>query len=345
MAYLQPNFQKFHDKVRLSENNENARLREKRTIIVDALGEGLKKYADSNGTKLTFAHFNQGSYAMGIGIVPNDGDYDIDVGIIFDNKNNDFIDSVELKTIFRDAIDTHNRNVAIRRPCVTVTYMKDGVIDYHVDLAIYVKTDTDALELALGREHSESAQRRWEASDPKGLIEKIKNRFSGDDAAQFRRCIRYLKKWRDNKFAASGAPISIGLTCAAYDHFSPERIVGEYSDIRALSSMATSMLVSADVSGGRLVSNLPVQPWNDLFDEMTDSQMTTFVDRVKKLGSALDDAKAETSVRKACEILQKQFGEDFEVPDDDDGPSGSKGPTGAAKKSSVAPFVTPGTSA
>lgn len=343
MAYVQPNFTKFHNKIRLSDSNANAKLREKREIIVEALRAGLNKHADDGGKNLTFSHFNQGSYAIGTGIMPKDGDYDIDVGIIFDNSADDFDHAVELKKIVRDAVETNGRNVKIRRPCVTVTYLKDGETDYHVDLAIYVETDSDDLNLAVGRESSSGDQIYWELSDPKGLTKKIKDLHSGDDAKQFRRCIRYLKKWRDYKFSGSGAPVGIGLTCAAYEHFSPTKYDGEYSDLRATKTLVSSMLNESDSGAGRIVAKLPVRPWNDLFDEMTDTQMNTFVEKLRSLEDALEDARDEASVKEACKTLNGQFGPDFEVPDDDPGKKG--GPRGTAKTSATAPFVPTGSSA
>src|SRR5207244_1923644 len=62
----------------------------------------------------------------------------------------------------------------------------------------------------------------WEVADPKGLTKKVCSAF--DDAeklAQYRRCIRYLKRWRHVQFKGSGAPLSIALTVAAMQCFTP----------------------------------------------------------------------------------------------------------------------------
>jgi len=343
VAYLQRNFLKFHDIIRLREGDENANLREKRNTLVNALSAGIEAYNEARDEKIQFTHFNQGSYAMGTGTVPKDGNYDIDVGIEFQHPKDKFESSVALKKIVRDAIETKNRTVNIRRPCVTVNYIKNGETDYHVDLAIYAQTGGNELDLAMGREHSSEDQIYWQQSDPKGLIDVIGNRHTGDDAKQFRRCIRYLKKWRDQRFSGSGSPISIGLTCAAYHHFEPSKDAGEYSDLRAMKAMVSAMISSAEISGDRLSVSLPVRPWNDLFSEMTEIQMENFVDKLRDLKTAVDDAQSEASVKGACEILRKQFGVDFEVPEDD--PGNSKGPGGTAKTSSTAPFIHSGTSA
>lgn len=342
MADVQSNFKTFHDKIKLSDNNENAKLRDKREIIVNALRNGLKEHAEDTGQKLTFTHFNQGSYALGTGITPRGGDYDIDVGIVFNHTEDEFDDAIELKTIVRDALDTHGRTVKIRRPCVTVTYLKNGETDYHVDLAIYVETSTDDLNLAVGRELSADDQIYWELCDPKGQIEEIKGRHTGENGKQYRRCTRFLKKWRDHKFSGSGAPISIGLTCSAYTHFSPTTFGGQYSDLRAMKAMVTTMLNAANAAG-RVVATLPTRPWNDVFGEMTTAQMGTFIDKLGELEDALVDARDEDSVKEACKILKRQFGPDFEVPEDD--PGKKSGPSGTAKTSAASPVIPAGSQA
>ena len=78
MVNLQKEFEEFHDTIKLKEFDENETLRKKRDILLKKLRLNISEDAASYTT------FNQGSYAMGTGIKPEDGDYDIDVGICFD---------------------------------------------------------------------------------------------------------------------------------------------------------------------------------------------------------------------------------------------------------------------
>lgn len=78
MPTLQTAFKQFHDTIKLSDMDENATLREKRDILLDKLKDKISEDAAS------YTYFNQGSYAMHTGISPDDGDYDIDVGLRFD---------------------------------------------------------------------------------------------------------------------------------------------------------------------------------------------------------------------------------------------------------------------
>jgi predicted nucleotidyltransferase len=331
MPNLQEYFSEFHDNIKLGNFDEDQTLREKRDLLVQDLRAGLPDDAPS------FTNFDQGSYAMFTGTNPKDGNYDIDVGIIFDCTKDDYEDPVELKKIVRDALTRGNRNVAIRRPCITVEYLKNSEVDYHVDLAIYVNRGYDNyLDLAKGKEFSESENRFWEISDPKGLISMINNKFSdSDEMAQMRRCIRYFKRWRDYKLI-SGKPFSIALTVAAFHWFSPykDNFSDKYQDVDALISLCDMMLANFDTNTW-LAINLPVQPYGDLNGRMTVHQMDTFNERLEAFRDALKRASDEDVKEEACKILRKQFGNEFPVPEKKD----------TAKTAAVAGFAPAGASA
>jgi predicted nucleotidyltransferase len=313
MADLQKQFDDFHSEIRLGNKDEKAKLQDKRDLLVKNLSDGLKKKADNGGKKYTFGSFNQGSYAMHTGTKPLDNDYDIDVGIIFDNSKNDFNNALELKKIVRDAISSNFRTVNIRRPCVTTTYLKDGNPDYHVDLAIYVKKPfSDSYYIAMGKEHSSEENIEWVDSDPKGLTAKINNCHSDDDRKQFRRVIRFMKRWRDNSFSKSNeAPISIALTCSAYHWFVPKKSAGSYNDLRATLSLVQSMLDNYGIFSGRLAVSLPVIPYNDLFEGLTNKQMYSFKEKLENFRDTLKSSLENNSVKDASEQLIKCFGAEF----------------------------------
>lgn len=312
MAQVQKYFEEFHNIISLGTYEENATLRDKRDLLLKNLREGL----DRNDEDLTFSSFDQGSYAMHTGVVPKNGDYDIDVGLVFDCKKEDYTDPVALKKIVRDALQCGNRTVAIRRSCVTVIYTKNQKNDYHVDLAVYADREDDVLDLAKGKENSDSDKRIWETSDPKGLKKTIRDKFSDKaERAQMRRLIRYLKRWRDHKLP-SGRPVSIALTCAAWKWMTPSFSQGNPVDLLALKSLCSSMLLA--VNSGSLKIELPVNPWNDLNERVTDNQMSYFLERLQELYDELYKAQYEPEIFEACKILRKQFGDEFPVPEEKD---------------------------
>lgn len=318
MPALQKHFEEFHSNIKLDEDDEKATLRKKRETLLQALRDNIDNDVPS------FESFNQGSYSMHTGVVPVGGNYDIDVGLIFDCKQEQYPDPVTLKTKVRDALDSNGRTVQIRRPCVTVNYMRNGEPEYHVDLAVYAKRDDGLLDLAKGKEGSAKEFRVWEASDPKRLTEIICTAFKApDELAQYRRCIRYLKRWRHVQFRNGGAPLSIALSVAAKQWFTPRfETSGKPADLLAMLDWSETMLSRFETayteSEGwheRLKVMLPVTPNSDLMAGMSKGQMTTFKERLQTLRDALRDAYDEDLPEDACKLLNKQFGDDFKIPE------------------------------
>lgn len=336
MPAVQTQFDEFHDAIKLDEDDEKATLREKRETLVKALRENLP--ADVP----LFTKFDQGSYSMSTGVVPLDGNYDIDVGLVFDCTREKYPDPVALKKKVHTALNIPPRTVVIRRPCVTVNYMRGDIPIYHVDLAIYAGRSDGLLDIAKGKENSTAAHRTWEPSDPKGLTKLICEAFTdARDLAQYRRCVRYIKRWRDVQFRNGGAPLSIALTVAARAWFKPRfEASGKSSDLLALQNWVKALLnnfswmTTDEGFHQRLKVNLPVTPFSDLMAGMTRLQMENFKGKLESLCDALGKAYDEGVPEEACKCLQKQFGDDFPVP-----------PKAATAKTVVAPVISTGNSA
>jgi hypothetical protein len=330
MASLQPYFEKFHDEIKMEDENEI--LREKRDILIEKLRGRFKEMFEHPPT---FAEFNKGGYAMNLGIKPLNGDFDIDVGLEFAIKKSDYPNPVLVKEWVRDALDGHTDNSPkIKKPCVTVQYHLNDEPLYHVDFAIYANDGySNDIYLARGKPTSPEDEKKWEIDDPSGLIKLVRERFADKkDREQFRRVIRDLKRWKDVKFSPDGhsAPIGVGLTVCGYHWFSVVKVLSdplkmsyEYDDLEATLSLVNAMIDRfsvVSVEDGktlyRLRSDLPVQPYNDLFQKMSDIQMTDFKEKLERLRDALlIAARDETDPREACIILSRQFGNDFPVPE------------------------------
>lgn len=322
MATLQKYFEEFHDNIRLRASHERE-IAEKRDIVVQKVKAYLKTKFDEEGLPIPqFEHFDQGSYAMDTGILPiKEGDYDIDVGLLFKISASDYPDPVTVKRWILEALENHTSEVCMKEPCVTVNYMEDDEIVYHVDLAIYADANVDGRTyLARGDENSEALARRWEPAEPQQLIELMRQHF-GDDGGQFRRIIKYLKRWKDMKFTDGGnaAPLGIGITIAAYNWFQPSKTNDSftdrvrYDDHTALKSFLERLL--GQFAGGPLHVSLPVEPHSDLFGKMTDQQMQDLREELKGLLATLIAAGVEPAPEIACEKLRKQFGNAFPVPE------------------------------
>ena len=340
MANLQKQFEQYHDAIKLKRINEEAILIEKRDIIRSVLKENLPGvFANHGEENLVPKFYDQGSYEMKTGVKPLDGDYDIDQGVYFPtSKTNGAYseDPILLKERVFEALDEHTSKVLIRRPCVTVFYQKKGEHIYHVDLAIYSDGDnnTDGLDyLAMGKQNSGDDYREWQRSNITVLKEILFKRFANNEVArkQFRRIIRYMKRWKDLNFSSEGnnAPRGIGLTISAHEGF-----VAKYTDIIAnkpddlvalrglVDYMLNNFVSSTKYENGqfitvrRLTAILPVEPHTDIYARMSDSQMQSFEDKLKNFKAALDKAVSEVDTADACSTLagDKVLGDCFPIP-------------------------------
>lgn len=341
MAQVQKYFEKFDDAIRLGRFEESATLREKRDIIGQKLKDKLPgEFEEHDEACPTFEFADQGSYAMGTGIKPVAGDFDIDQGIYFDLSAADYPDPVVLKERIRDALEGHTKKVEIRRSCVTVFYQRADEDIYHVDLAVYRKPSsaTALPEIGKGKEHSQVDNRYWETSDPAGLADWFTSGLDEAGRKQVRRLVRYLKRWKDERFDAAGnaAPTGIALTVAARAKFVPgysDSVAKTPDDLAALTGIVQSVLgqftVKFDGDGNpihTLAVYLPVQPISDLLEKMSDAQGEALYQKLVSLKDALEDAKKAVDPVDACKRLRSVFGSDFPVPDPSD-TAAKSGPT------------------
>lgn len=326
MEKIQSQFIKFHDAIRIDFDGSQP-LRDKRDLVVGDLRDGLKRvfypYTPS------FSYFNQGSYDLATGVQPILGeDYDIDVGIVFNFSKNSHR-PVQVKEWVYHALNTvAARTVEIKRPCVRVQYHKNAAKWFHVDLAIY-STDNywgnEVNHIAKGFIGSSEDKKIWELSEPFKLKELLKSKITDrSDREQFRRIVRYLKRWKSYNFSSTvtGRPTGIALTACCYDLFTPQKDYVyssynyQYNDLKALHNVVTGM-IGMFTWNNQISVKLPVQPYNDLFEKMTNNQMLSLKEKLlvlrDTLSSAWFSAVNELDPLSACVKLQKVFGHDFPI--------------------------------
>lgn len=336
MADIQKYIVDFDSAIRLKKYDENQTLRDKREVVLSKLRTKFAAWRKEGKEVPTFKEFNQGSYQMGTGVQPGKGDYDIDVGLRFECKKKDYPNPVDLKILVADALEGHTElGTTIRKSCVTVKYTVAGEQGFHVDLAVYAFDDPESqakkLFLAKGKRNSDEKNRWWEESDPFGLMDWVEKRFKGDEEqSQYLRAVRCLKRWKSEKFATDGncSPTGIGLTIAAGQWFQPKVTRDPLTkqttsdDLAALKSFIDSLVTKFVAVGKRdddtplyrLKVSMPVVPFNDLFEKMSDVQMTDFRDRLLDLQTALKKAIGEADPVAACKLMKAEFGEEFPVP-------------------------------
>lgn len=319
---LQTQYKKFADIIALTRESKNYKnAREKDDLITPKIEAAFKDEGyevDSN--------FLQGSLATNTGIIPLDGDYDIDRAIAI-TKDSSPLNPVSPKKTVKQVLSDHGfKKPLIKKPCVTANYKSKPI---HIDYPIYRVDILDNYQLAVGKEHSDEKNRSWNNADPKELVKWIKSNthhqsFLGletltkDEMRQFYRLVRYIKRWRDEKYASENQRkkvFSIALTVMFKESFKPDID----SDHQALKETLDIILneknyfTSAGDDSYHIGVELPVTPYEDIFSESSKTVGTLLKKRLEKLYSVLAEVDGKDSLRKKTELLNKHFGNDFPI--------------------------------
>jgi hypothetical protein len=325
MTKLKKEFEQFNDYIKItSEANE---LRDKRTILQTDFENkfpGLCAEHDITINKTDMRFIDQGSYKLNTTISSEDGSVDRDVAVIFPLDINTYEDPRNLKKYARDALKIENvRTPSIKEPCITVGYNKKGEEYLHIDFPMYAQHNGN-LYLARGKEFSESYS--WEIADPEGLNEFFLNKLK--DSEQLRRVIRYLKKWKQEKYQnpinKNEVPPSIALTLLACEYFVEKKDEENYDDLSALYHVIKSIVErfaltynGNDIVKAEITYYLPKEPYTDVFYKLKNSNAygVKFYNKIKKASDDLRDACNVESDHDAAIYVQKVLGEEFEVPE------------------------------
>jgi len=316
---IQTHFNKFHGKIKLGREDDAYKKARKRD---DSIKSDVKAAFKDAGYPIV-ADFIQGSLKTHTGIIPKSGDYDIDRALVIDEDTAPENPVTPKKTALEVLENRGFKNAKIKKPCVTADYASDNV---HIDLIIYKKSE-DQHHLAVGKKNSDEDNREWAVADPLGLMEWIADFSDHDDEAddvrdQFRRLVRYVKRWRDEQFTETVRPkvFSIGLTVMVKESlassFSTE---GASQDLEALRATVEAILDAGyfdEEEDGkyRVRVDLPVEPYRDIFHGSALDTGTQLYNKLKHLAKQLKKAEELSDEREQCEILNKLFGDDFEVP-------------------------------
>ena len=317
---IQSHFDKFHGKIKFGRQDDAYRKARDRDDSITA--DVKEAYKDAEYPIV--ADFIQGSLATHTAIVPIKGDYDVDRALVIDDSTAPD-NPVEPKETTLDVLEKRGfKNAKIKKPCVTADYASEKV---HIDFPIY-KQSQQSYYLAVGKKNSDEKHREWSAADPRGLIDWINDRSNYDGEAdkvhdQFRRLVRYLKRWRDFQFSENVARkvYSIGLTVMAKERFHAEfDTEGFRHDLTALRQTVASILNGGyfHLEGSnqhRISVYLPKKPWRDIFDGSSLETGTQLYNKLTTLEEKLSDVEELDDEREQCKILNKLFGEDFVVPE------------------------------
>lgn len=314
---IQTHFNKFHKKIKLGrEDDLYKKARERDDSIKKAV---ISEFSDAGYPVIS--DFIQGSLKTHTGIVPISGDYDIDRALVI-NGDSAPENPVTPKKKVLDVLENRGfKNARIKKPCVTADYASDNV---HIDFIIY-KLQNQQYLLAVGKANSDENNREWSEADPHGLTDWINRNAWGMEErvmAQFRRLVRYLKRWRDIQFSESQATkvYSIGLTIMVKEQFSSSfSTEGEAQDLQALIDTVDNILnanyfTEEELGRYRVHVGLPVSPYRDIFHGSSLDTGTQLRNKLNRLKQKLVEVKELSDEREQCDILNRLFGADFEVP-------------------------------
>lgn len=204
---------KFHDSHVALTREQSQDMQKRRDTNLDRVAAGLKELEQPSVAET----INQGGNAMRTMTQPPEGDedsrYDIDVGVVFENK--DTKTPFTTKTWVRDAIALKGQNFknepVVKKKCVRIVY-NDG---YQVDFPVLRRADNGnaySYEIALGDE--------WTASDPKAINKWFEDRVQAlspdsDGTYQARRIVRFIKYFAKVRAARTGLKYPAGLAATA----------------------------------------------------------------------------------------------------------------------------------
>lgn len=328
---LQAHFNTFHGKIKLGREDDaykKARVRD------DSITADVKAAFRDEGYPV-IDDFLLGSHGNNTAIHPLSGDLDIDRALVIDDSQAPENPLDPKKKTLSVLENRGFKKAKIKMPCVVADYLSDNV---HIDFPIYKKSG-DQYSLAVGKRNSNEQNREWADADPKGLRNWVKDQSVYYDSPekhqqQYRRLVRYLKRWRDFKFVdpTLSKIYSIGLTVMAKECFVPDlNQEGFPNDLSSLSKTVDNMLNNGyftciDIKDDRhkVRVDLPVKPYRDIFDGSSSGTGTQFRNKLKNMLTKLEDTEELNNVREQCKLMRKLFGDDFPVPDLPKTPEGKK---------------------
>lgn len=315
---LQRQFEKFNEKIHLTREESlysNARDKDKSIL------ESIKARFKEKGYPVV-DDFIQGSLATFTAIKELSEDFDIDRGIVI-SEDNAPQNPLEPKKEILDILEKRGfQNAKIKTPCVTADYKNENL---HIDIPVYKRDSRGNHKLAIGKSDS---SKEWGDADPKGLIDWI-NDFSSyydyyKDAHrnQFRRLVRYMKKWRNVQFSDDEKKkiYSIGLAIMLKECYSPSiDNEGFANDLTSLINTINSILnssyfsrVSTDIYELRIT--LPVKPNNNIYAKKYASIGTQLRNKLLALKTSLEQVSSpEKNLCEQTTLLSKQFGDEFPI--------------------------------
>jgi len=286
---FQSEFMRFHQNILLEDDEHYRPARQARDQV-------MKVFPKADSTSwTTFQTHYWGSYAMGTGVRPISGEYDIDIGLVF-NTRPTASDAYQLKQSVFDTLQGAGYHPTWQRPCISVAFSH-----FHIDMSVCCRESESRLYLAEGKQHD--GQARWRPDGMEWFVQRMKTHPNPSDNLQLRRLVRYLKRWKDIHFRYDGmkGPVGLALTVMAYHWFAPQ----PGDDLSAL--LVVVRQVVRYFQEGHTVLQFPYEPNDNLLRKLSWDQIRQLRSRFEQLLAWLNDA----SSYRRMDQLRLAFGGDF----------------------------------
>lgn len=238
----------------------------------------------------------QGSYKMKTVVENRNLKCDVDLAVIF--PRNPGVRLETLQNHIRNALWNHTaKGVTVKSNCVRLNYVRD----FHIDLPVYYK------DCYTGEMHFGSRGNEWMPSDPKAFVEWFKSKTY--KKPQLVRVIRYLKAWADHTKGKTGKKFPSGLTLTLwvikYYKFSMrDDIALFHTCIAILEYLDDNFKISWS-------AKMPVQPFDNVLNRLSGSQISGFYDEFKEMVSIMMEAVSSKYQARAISKWQRIFGSRF----------------------------------
>lgn len=278
MYDLSSKFNTFYDSYVVLSQAEQTNLHSKKDLNIQRLKDGLQEYNEENKTSYSIVETCvQGSVAMSTVVQNEDGDYDIDVAVVFDKSALGDKGAQSTRNLVANALKRKtkqfNAEPEVKTSCVRIKYA-DG---YHIDFAVY-RRYYDLWNDCWVYEHAGSD---WTKRDLRGLNEWFKTQNDNSEG-KLRKVVRLSKMFCKSRKSWKNMPSGLLQTvlCDEKLQESYERIdeLFYYTMKEIVNRLETNTSVSAPVDDGR-----------DLTPRNLDTQrMTNWKNRLKSKLEDLD---------------------------------------------------------
>lgn len=278
MYDLSSKFNTFYDSHVVLSQSEQTNLHSKKDLNIQRLKDGLKEYNEENNTSYSIVETCvQGSVAMSTVVQNEDGDYDIDVAVVFDKSALGDKGAHATRNLVANALKRKtkqfNTEPEVKTSCVRIKYA-DG---YHIDFAVY-RRYYDYWNECWAYEHAGSD---WTKRDLRGLNEWFKTQ-NDNSGGKLRKVVRLSKMFCKSRKSWKNMPSGLLQTvlCDEKLQESYERIdeLFYYTMKEIVNRLESYTSVSAPVDDGR-----------DLTPRNLDTQrMTNWKNRLKSKLEDLD---------------------------------------------------------